>query len=413
MEQRTDSPYPRIDRPVLAIVGVLLVVSTVLFVRSDRMRDFWYYQYQFRRQVAERFGADKARTVASGLQQIYVPALRRADRCITCHQAVAWKGFETAEEPYRTHPEAPLRAHPVEKYGCTICHGGQGWAVDTYEAHGQVAHWEEPLLSRELGEEYSLAEDKGALLQMNCNLCHRYDRETAGMEAINLGKRLLRDKGCRACHVVNGRGGTIGPDLTWVGDKAPEQYDFTRLYGQQTSFAWHVAHFKDPRALVSDTVMPNFHLTTKEAQALAMLVLSWRREPVPAEYVAGAPRTDAQTPEEKHAEEEMRTGPGAWFVKTGCFVCHSITAFGVRSPAQIGPDLSNAVEDVQSRFGRTIDDFLAAPTGTMSVVLSRQIILTPEQKQEAIRNLRAAFAEYQRQKQAGPGGAPPAPGGSH
>jgi hypothetical protein len=68
----------------------------------------------------------------------------------------------------------------------------------------------------------------------------------------------------------------------------------------------------------------------------------------------------------------------------------------VKSPAQIGPDLSNAVEDVQSRFGKTIDDFLAAPTGTMSVVLSRQIILTPDQKQEAIRNLRTAFAEYQR-----------------
>jgi hypothetical protein len=71
---------------------------------------------------------------------------------------------------------------------------------------------------------------------------------------------------------------------------------------------------------------------------------------------------------------------------------------GVKSPAQIGPDLSRAVEDVQSRFGRTIDDFLAAPTGTMSVVLSRQIVLTPEQKVVAIQKLREAFAEYQRQK---------------
>jgi len=80
----------------------------------------------------------------------------------------------------------------------------------------------------------------------------------------------------------------------------------------------------------------------------------------------------------------------------------------VKSPAQIGPDLSNAVEDVQSRFGKTIDDFLANPTGTMSVVLSRQIILSPEQKQEAIRNLRSAFAEYQRRKdeEARGGGAP-------
>jgi hypothetical protein len=96
----------------------------------------------------------------------------------------------------------------------------------------------------------------------------------------------------------------------------------------------------------------------------------------------------------------MKTGPGAWFVQTGCFVCHSIQVFGVVSPAQIGPDLSNAVEDVQARFGRTLDDFLASPTGTMSVVLSRQIILTPEQKAVAVQKLREAFAEYQKQKTA-------------
>ncbi|MHB9001078.1 MAG: c-type cytochrome, partial [Thermoanaerobaculia bacterium] len=83
--------------------------------------------------------------------------------------------------------------------------------------------------------------------------------------------------------------------------------------------------------------------------------------------------------------------------------------FGIFSPAQIGPDLSNAVEDVQSRFGRTIDDFLAAPTGTMSVVLSRQIILTPEQKAIAVQKLREAFAEYQRLKAAPPKTAETAP----
>ena len=407
MEQRTDSPYPRLDRPVLAVIGVVLVISTLLFARNDREHEWRYYQYRFRQLVGERLGEDRARTVPSGMQQIWVPSLGRADRCISCHQATSWRGFEDAEQPFRTHPQQILQSHPVEKYGCTSCHGGQGWAVDVEPAHGPVEHWEQPVLGSALGESYSIAERKSALMQMNCNVCHRYDRETPGADFINLGKKLTQEKGCRACHVINGRGGTIGPDLTSVGDKAPEQYEYGRLSGQKTAFAWHVAHFKDPRALVSDSVMPNFHLSTKDAQALSMLVMSWRKAPVPAEFVAGTPRTDPQTAEEREQERQMKEGPGAWFVKTGCFVCHSIESLGVKSPAQIGPDLSTAVEDTQTRFGRTVDDFLREPTGTMAVVLSRQIVLSPEQKAVAIEKLREAFAEHQRQKQdaekAGPG----------
>ena len=162
-----------------------------------------------------------------------------------------------------------------------------------------------------MGAAYSIqGDDKGALMQMNCNVCHRYDRETKGADLINLGKKLVNEKGCRACHVVNGRGGTIGPDLTYVGDKAAEQYDMSRLGGQKTAFAWHVAHLKNPKELVPDTVMPTFGFGTKEAQALAALVLSWRRAPVPATYRPGVPRTDPQTPEEIAEEERMKHRAG-------------------------------------------------------------------------------------------------------
>jgi cytochrome c2 len=410
MEKRSDSPYPRSDRPLLAVVGVLLVAATVLFFVRDRSHEWRWYQHEFKRQVAEKLGDEKARTVPTGLQQVWIPSRGVADRCVTCHQATNWKGFEQAENPFKTHPAEPFKHHPPEKFGCSSCHGGQGWAVDAEPAHGAVEHWEDPVLGAQMGEAYSIVENKKALMQMNCNVCHRYDRETAGADFINHAKKLVGAKGCRACHVINGRGGTIGPDLTYIGDKAPEQYEYGRLSGQKTAFAWHVAHLKDPRALVQDTVMPNFNFTSKDAQALAMLVMSWRKQPVPAEFVAGVPRSDPQTAEEKEDERRMKEGPGAWFVKTGCFVCHSISALGVKSPAQIGPDLSTAVEDTQSRFGKTVDDFLREPTGTMAVVLSRQIILTPEEKQVAIAKLREAYAEHQKQDAAAPQKPAGAPG---
>ena len=77
MEKRTDSPYPRRDRPVLAVIGALLVISTVLFARNDREHEWRYYQAEFKRKVAQKFGAEKAKTVPSGMQQVWVPALGR------------------------------------------------------------------------------------------------------------------------------------------------------------------------------------------------------------------------------------------------------------------------------------------------------------------------------------------------
>ncbi len=290
MEQRTPSPYRRRDRLVLALVGVLLVVSLGLFAWKDWAHDWRYYQWEFKNRIAGKLGEEKASTVPSGMLQVWVPALRRADRCVMCHQATSWKGFEDAREPLPHAPAGDPREPPGRAVRLHLLprraglRGGRGGGARAGPVLGGAGARGDPrrgLLARD-GEGCAHADELQRLPPLR-----PADEGRGGGEPR---EEARGEKGCRACHVINGRGGNIGPDLTYVGDKAAEQFDYTRLLGQQTMFAWHVAHFKEPRAIVPDTVMPNFNFSTEQVQALAMLVMSWRKVDAAGRVPATAPR---------------------------------------------------------------------------------------------------------------------------
>jgi hypothetical protein len=83
----------------------------------------------------------------------------------------------------------------------------------------------------------------------------------------------------------------------------------------------------------------------------------------------------------------------ALFLQKGCPNCHSITALGVKSSSDVGPDLSIAYEDVQNRFGVSLEQFLPNPTGTMQMVLSQLITLTPQERDSVIHILKQLHEE--------------------
>ena len=99
---------------------------------------------------------------------------------------------------------------------------------------------------------------------------------------------------------------------------------------------------------------------------------------------ASVPASEAHTVAPAHVQG------GAWFVQTGCTACHSMSVYGIWNLAATAPDLSIAVDDVPKRFGRSLEDFLREPTGTMAMVLSSRIPLTDEERAVAIEKLKEA-----------------------
>lgn len=76
----------------------------------------------------------------------------------------------------------------------------------------------------------------------------------AGKE-LTAGQRLYQSLGCSNCHMINGVGGTSGPDLTAVGSRRDRE--------------WLLGHFKDPKAYVPNSAMPSFgHLSEKDLNDL-------------------------------------------------------------------------------------------------------------------------------------------------
>ena len=246
------------------------------------------------------------------IHQVLLPGLQRVDRCTTCHLGVEDPTMKNAPQPFAFH--ANLAPHVPAKFGCTVCHGGQGLATDKQNAHGKVPFWQEPLLPREY-------------IRASCGRCHK-EGEVPGVPELTEGRRLFETQGCRGCHKLNGVGGTIGPDLTEEGA--------IRRFPQ-----WLEKHFLDPNTVSRNSPMPNFHFTKEQARALTFYMLSLTSEQMGSYY------------------SSVRLIPSAGygrqlFVEKNCIACHSIGGVGAKG----GPDLLGLAKQHSSGW---LDEQLVNP----------------------------------------------------
>lgn len=165
----------------------------------------------------------------------------------------------------RTHPERDvlLGKHPVERFGCTPCHGGQGHGLTAKSAHA-LTHsefWLTPVLGLDV-ETGETSEEKKGYMESNCRRCHdgvmqldfEVDPDTNAPKdyAQNLtkGMSLFEDLGCHGCHAVEGYSALenikkVGPALNKVGSKVQD-------------IGWLESWIKNPEAYLPNTTMPNF-----------------------------------------------------------------------------------------------------------------------------------------------------------
>ena len=185
---------------------------------------------------------------ASEWHQLILPGLSRIDRCISCHPDSAMAKRHLAM--------SLLRRHETDEYGCTICHQGEGRAVNIKSAHVQITPFD--------------------YIQSNCAQCHlvlfNASHRTQDCDLLSQGKKTLYHSGCLGCHKIRGTGGAVGPDLTAFSNKPGSQFNYTHVEGKHTIYSWLHEHFDDPGKISPGSQMFAFNFQEQEMQAFVTLI---------------------------------------------------------------------------------------------------------------------------------------------
>lgn len=172
------------------------------------------------------------------IAQVFNEELGVVDRCHSCHVATERMGYDKeswdaaasvvdewagkgttayAKRVFTTHPnlgtDDPAKFdafanHPIEMFGCTTCHLGNGPATVADKAHGlegdPKSSWLKP---RHYELNPMLPTDSthlGSMFEASCVKCHDQQLYLKGAEQLTLGRELMEDVGCVGCHKVQG-----------------------------------------------------------------------------------------------------------------------------------------------------------------------------------------------------------------
>ncbi len=374
--------YSRLFRWALLLASVLTTALLLMAAYRENFMAQWYkVQNEYRRILRQKATDDAGREIARNfrieLKQVTVPALGAVDRCVTCHNGIDDPRMNNVVLPHRVHSGDVLQKHPPDRYGCTVCHQGQGLATNFFDAKAEDAFWDYPLLPREL-------------TQATCATCHDpaylEQKASAQVTLLSDGRRLFEEKSCGSCHKIGGRGGTLGRALDNEGLRTRHQLVLSNLAPPHTTWRWHQAHLLDPAGMVPGSQMINPNVSEEEAQALTAYLLSLRQRDVPESYLA----PDKIEQKFRALRREPLSGEKAY--RAYCSACHlpngqgsNYTSLGVRAPFIGSADFLDVATD---RFLLTTLES-GRPERKMPALAAANDTLHPEEAKGLVAYLRS------------------------
>ena len=259
-------------------------MNPIWFLRNSPFIDYLDPTVKIRQIVPEHLTEDR-----------YFVQTPKVDRCITCHTFIDKKGFESQENPYKTHPRLDElavgrnSAHPMKKFGCTTCHGGEGHRVFDFSAAAHMP--QNPEQEKQWKEDYNwhephkIAEPMLPLqyTESSCMKCHTGSERIHMAEKLNKGRKLIENYGCYGCHKADGweHLEKPGPSLSKINAKVSLEFMKNWIWAPQTfnPNSRMPAYFgqsnnKDPKFMVKNITEVNamaeyIHAKSKDSNAFA------------------------------------------------------------------------------------------------------------------------------------------------
>ncbi len=384
------------------------------------------------------------------INQIWLPDLKinlggmkdvpRFDRCISCHLAsdrvaagnVPEFPHDEYPHPFSTHPRTDLfltaaSPHPQAKFGCTICHDGQGSGTSFQNASHTPNN---PLIAEEWKEEYSYFHNHfwenpmfpDRFQESTCLKCHHGVTEldehpqfgTSAPKVVK-GYDIVLKMGCFGCHEIRGYDGlkSIGPDLR-LEPNTPEQAEkiaadpnavpgtlrkvgpSLRHIKSKVTTSWAQYWVEEPKRYRPDTRMPQFFHLSNQQDEMAKKYGPVEIAGIVAFLMDRSEDFEELSPAEGY-EPDAERGKHA-FATRGCLNCHKHADFP-KSDADFGPDLTKVHEKLlpgEAGFG-WLYTWIRQPDHYHARTKMPDLFLDPEVKEGVTIDPAADIAAYLQQ----------------